>query len=207
MQALEDAVTEVLQQAGHVAGMATLRRISTTLEALAAHAAFDDGPRIGRLTEDLDPPGFELLARLAATPQGSIAPPTPAPVPANTSDRARVEAEAAVAAAVRAHDEVRQRVEHAALSFDEATKDADEAELAAHQRARVHREAHARAEAARQHAEEAEREALRAQAHARRERERSEAARRALSDHATELQRRDEALLRARQRLAALDGG
>lgn len=204
LQALEAAVTEVLQTAGHVAGAATLRRIATTLEALAAHAAHGDGPRIGRLTVDLDPPGFELVARLAAAP-GVAAPVEPAPASADAS--LRRETEAAVAEAEREQQRARERAEQAARTLDQVTREADEAELAAQRTAQVHHDARARAEAARQLADEAEREALRARAHARRERERSDAARKALAEHTAELQRRDEALLRARQRLAGLDPG
>ena len=62
LQALEEAVTTVLHQAGHVPGASTLRRISTTLEALAAHAAHADGPRIGRLTAVVGGSGSALAA-------------------------------------------------------------------------------------------------------------------------------------------------
>ncbi|MCX4241473.1 hypothetical protein [Paraliomyxa miuraensis] len=204
LQALEEAAVAVLQQAGHVPATGTLRKINTTLEALAAHAASDDGPRIGRLTADLDPPGFELLARLAAS-RAPIPATAPSPEPSAIEDRARSEAEAAVVSAARAHEEARLKMEHAAAAFDQTTRDADEAELSAQHHARLHEAAVARAEAARQQADAAEREALRTRAHARRERERSETARAALTDRAAELQQHDQALLRARQRLAALD--
>ncbi len=43
-----------------------MRRVSATLEALAAWGNTDGVPRAGRLTADLDPPGFDTLAALMA---------------------------------------------------------------------------------------------------------------------------------------------
>jgi hypothetical protein len=48
----------VLGDAGHAASAATLRRVTTTLSALAAAGGFDPEPP-GALTADRDPPGFE----------------------------------------------------------------------------------------------------------------------------------------------------
>lgn len=42
----------------------TMRRITTTLEALATYGALPEAPRGGRLTDDVEPPGFETLAAL-----------------------------------------------------------------------------------------------------------------------------------------------
>jgi hypothetical protein len=52
----------VLQDAGHNASPDTIRRITTTLEAISAYAALPDGLQPGRLTQDVDPPGFDSLA-------------------------------------------------------------------------------------------------------------------------------------------------
>ena len=59
---LSDLATSVLGDAGHNPSLDTIRRITTTLEALSASASRSDarhpgGP--GRLTQDVDPPGFE----------------------------------------------------------------------------------------------------------------------------------------------------
>ena len=48
-----------LEDAGHSASEATLRRVTTTLAALSAAGGFDPDPP-GALAEDRDPPGFEL---------------------------------------------------------------------------------------------------------------------------------------------------
>jgi hypothetical protein len=59
---LSDLATALLDDAGHNPGPDTVRRITTTLEALSAYASLADGPRPGHLTHDVDPPGFESLA-------------------------------------------------------------------------------------------------------------------------------------------------
>jgi hypothetical protein len=61
---LSNLAMELLQDAGHNPSQDTLRRMTTTLEALSAYALLPDGPTPGRLTQDVDPPSFELLASL-----------------------------------------------------------------------------------------------------------------------------------------------
>lgn len=67
----------LLSDGGHTATPFLLRRISTTLEALAALAESATPPRIGQLTRDLTPPAFEPLAALVprtAAPVGRSRP-------------------------------------------------------------------------------------------------------------------------------------
>ena len=74
---LSDLATSLLQEAGHNPSPDTIRRITTTLEAMSALASLSDGPTPGRLTQDVDPPGFESLASFipgAATKKGSVEP-------------------------------------------------------------------------------------------------------------------------------------
>lgn len=61
---LLDLATELLRDAGHNPSLDTLRRITTTLEAMSAYALLPGGPSPGRLTQDVDPPSFESLASL-----------------------------------------------------------------------------------------------------------------------------------------------
>ncbi|HKF59002.1 MAG TPA: hypothetical protein VKJ45_26410 [Blastocatellia bacterium] len=61
---LSDLATALLSDGGHNAAPDTIHRITTTLEALSAYASLSEGPTPGRLTRDLDPPGFEALASL-----------------------------------------------------------------------------------------------------------------------------------------------
>jgi hypothetical protein len=62
LSTLSDLATELLRDAGHNPAPDTIHRIATTLEALSAYESLLDGPRPGRLTHDVDPPGFESLA-------------------------------------------------------------------------------------------------------------------------------------------------
>ena len=61
---LSDLATVLLREAGHNPTPDTIHRITTTLEALSARVTLSDGPTPGRLTQDVDPPGFESLASL-----------------------------------------------------------------------------------------------------------------------------------------------
>lgn len=61
---LSDLAAALLRDAGHSPTLDTMRRINTTLEAMSAYALLPDGPTPGRLTHDVDPPSFELLASL-----------------------------------------------------------------------------------------------------------------------------------------------
>ena len=55
---------QVLRDAGHSPSPDVMRRVTTTLEALATYGGLPDTPRPGRLSDDVDPPGFETLAAL-----------------------------------------------------------------------------------------------------------------------------------------------
>jgi DNA repair exonuclease SbcCD ATPase subunit len=63
---LSDLASTLLRDAGHNPTLDTLRRITTTLEGLSVQASHSDGPTPGRLTHDVDPPGFDSLASLFA---------------------------------------------------------------------------------------------------------------------------------------------
>ena len=67
---LRKRAATLLEEGGHAANEATLRRVTTTLSALAAVGGFDPDPP-GALAADRDPPGFEAVG---------IASPAPAPV-------------------------------------------------------------------------------------------------------------------------------
>ena len=54
----------LLTDAGSAAAPDTMRRVTTTLEALSTYAGLPDTPQPGRLTDDVQPPGFEALAAL-----------------------------------------------------------------------------------------------------------------------------------------------
>lgn len=61
---LSDLASVLLREAGHNPAPDTIHRITTTLEALSAHATLSGGPTPGRLSQDVDPPSFASLASL-----------------------------------------------------------------------------------------------------------------------------------------------
>jgi hypothetical protein len=61
---LSQAATALLREAGHTPSPDLMRRITTTLEALATYGSREATAAAGRLTADVDPPGFEALASL-----------------------------------------------------------------------------------------------------------------------------------------------
>jgi hypothetical protein len=84
---LAQLAESLLGEAGHNASPETIRRVTTTLEAVSAHASPADGPNLGRLSHDVDPPGFELLASFVPA-RGSVKGNTarvPSPVTTTTS--------------------------------------------------------------------------------------------------------------------------
>jgi len=62
--ALLTKASAILEEAGQAASSDSMRRVSATLESLAAWGHMEGVPRAGRLTADLDPPGFDALAVL-----------------------------------------------------------------------------------------------------------------------------------------------
>jgi hypothetical protein len=68
---LSQDAAALLREAGHSPSPDLMRRITTTLEALATYGSREATPAAGRLTADIDPPGFEALASLV--PSGGSA--------------------------------------------------------------------------------------------------------------------------------------
>lgn len=59
---LTDLATSLLRAGGQNPTPDTIHRITTTLEGISAYVSRSNAPRPGRLTHDVDPPGFESLA-------------------------------------------------------------------------------------------------------------------------------------------------
>jgi hypothetical protein len=87
---LSDLAATLLQDAGHNPSLDTIRRVTTTLEAMSAYASTPDSPRAGRLTQDVDPPGFESLASSVSGDQA------PGRSPTKTSQKSKGTAVGAV---------------------------------------------------------------------------------------------------------------
>ncbi|HEV8397512.1 MAG TPA: hypothetical protein VGQ37_24675 [Vicinamibacterales bacterium] len=60
----------ILSESGHQPSPDVMRRVTMTLEGLAAQGLLDGAPAAGRLTADVDPPGFETISALAPRPAG-----------------------------------------------------------------------------------------------------------------------------------------
>lgn len=73
---LRKRAASILEDAGHAANEATLRRVTTTLSAIAASGSWDPDPP-GALAGDRDPPGFEAVG-IPAEPVAPAAPPAKA---------------------------------------------------------------------------------------------------------------------------------
>jgi hypothetical protein len=71
LAALTQSASALLRDAGHTPGPDIMRRVTTTLEALASYGTHPDAPEAGRLTGDVDAPGFEALAALVPQLTGS----------------------------------------------------------------------------------------------------------------------------------------
>jgi hypothetical protein len=68
---LSRLAADILREGGHNPGPDIERRVTTTLEALAAYGRQPGAPQAGYLTADIDPPGFEALAALVPRGAGS----------------------------------------------------------------------------------------------------------------------------------------
>ena len=62
--ALVRIAADVLRDGGYGGTRDMLRRVTSTLEALSTYGSLPDAPRAGRLTAELEPPGFDMVAVL-----------------------------------------------------------------------------------------------------------------------------------------------
>jgi hypothetical protein len=74
---LSRQASTILSESGHQPSPDVMRRVTMTLEGLAAQGTIEGAPSAGRLTADVDPPGFETIAALAPRQPGDK-PPRPA---------------------------------------------------------------------------------------------------------------------------------
>ena len=145
---LEGLATELLQDTGHNPTPDMIRRIATTLEALSAYRP--DAPQFGRLTHDVDPPGFESLGSMMSSsgtentvvsvtrsPKSSVAPTNTRKRSATTADtrelketrQARITAaKVSLQASKRVLTESRATLQSAQAAQKKANADAKEAE-------------------------------------------------------------------------------
>jgi hypothetical protein len=139
---LSDLATALLRDAGPNPGQSptpdTVHRITTTLEAMSAYASRTDARhsgRPGRLTHDIDPPGFESFASLI--PGAGVTKPTGEPARFTPSQKSR-SAATNTRRKVAQDDDVRQleemrkaKVAAARVSLQDAKRSLTEARVSA----------------------------------------------------------------------------
>jgi hypothetical protein len=74
--ALGEIAAEILREANHGATRDLLRRVMSTLEALSSYGSRPGAPVAGRLTDDLEPPGFEAVGGFLSDRDKRAAAPT-----------------------------------------------------------------------------------------------------------------------------------
>ncbi|MDP9179773.1 MAG: hypothetical protein M3O61_19045 [Gemmatimonadota bacterium] len=155
---LSDLATSLLRDAGHNPSLDTVRRITTTLEAMSVYASRSDAPRPGRLTHDVDPPGFDSLASLV--PVAGVTQPTEEPArssqksssaPTNTRRKLAPDDD------VRQLEEARKaKMAAAKVSLQEAKRSLTEARARAQSLEVTQKKAYAEAKQAEKHRRDAE---------------------------------------------------
>lgn len=151
MNVLRSRASKILEQAGHAASETTLRRVMTTLSAIAASDGFaPDAP--GTLSADRDPPGFEAIgigdAEAAPLPESSVTASRKPVAPAPRGQRTNADKEASSAARDRQRREEAVSRERERLERERAEKEREERERERKQRADERRKTRAELEAA-----------------------------------------------------------
>jgi hypothetical protein len=113
----------LLREAGHNPTTEVMRRISSTLEALSTESSVSDASHAGRLSEDINPPGFESLAGIFQ----NVVLEKPASRPTQPSPEVP-QAKAALEAAERTLRDVRSRSNEVAAAIKEAAARVDQTE-------------------------------------------------------------------------------
>jgi hypothetical protein len=129
LSALMKHAGAVLRDAGHSVSPDTTRRIMTTLEALATYGDTPGAPRAGRLTDDIDPPGFEALAALVPRGEGgkNAAEPTRV-LQFRQEERARRGKKKTAEDQAARREKAREALREAEKGLKEAQRDAERAE-------------------------------------------------------------------------------
>lgn len=142
---LSELATALLQDAGSNPSPDTLRRVTTTLEAMSAYALMNNGPTPGRLTQDLDPPSFDSLASLMSS--ASVI----------EDDEPEPSRKSSTTANVRRLEEVRRaKIADAKVSLQDAKKSLSDARARAQSLESAQKKANAEVKDAEKHRREAE---------------------------------------------------
>jgi hypothetical protein len=183
--------SNILKDAGHAVSPDATRRIGTTLESLAAWGRTDGAPQAGRLTDDLDPPGFEALAALVPRPGGGKETTEPSRLlqfrNATRAAKAKEKKGTQDQAALRA--QARDAVQAAERALREAQQEAERAEAALKKAAARSKAAEKEKEEIEKRYEKAQEEAQAATKEARRVAQQAEEAAQAVTDAERELEK------------------
>jgi hypothetical protein len=139
LAALATIAAEMLREIEYSDTRAVMRRVTSTLEALSAYGSVPGAPSAGRLTGDLEPPGFDSLAGLqplfARQPEAKrstnvarSAKPPNAAAQRREEQRLVTVAKSAVRKAERELGVARQHAERAAAKHKAAVADAKKTE-------------------------------------------------------------------------------
>ena len=128
LKGLVGRAAKVLTRAGSAATPAHRQRVSHTLETLAARRPEDDEPRLGRLTADLEPQGFDALAGLAASLAPPSSPTARAPARKKLAGQAAAEKRAATVEPDERLVAARRQMEERQTALAEAERQAEAAE-------------------------------------------------------------------------------
>ena len=122
--ALVRIAADVLRDGGYSGTRDMLRRVTSTLEALSTYGSLPDAPRAGRLTAELEPPGFDMVAvllPLSGETRREAAPPAATrPVGAEHAPKLAHRKDAPHAAARRGEEERRRLAAAAKAAIREA---------------------------------------------------------------------------------------
>ena len=136
---LTKRAAEFLREAGQSPSPDLMRRITTTLEALAAYGDHSSAPSAGRLTADVSAPGFDALASLVSDGAGSPGTASSRVIPFVSPAKQKAIASKRSPAERQRHEEAERKARAAAAAtavkaaeraLDEARKDAARAEAA-----------------------------------------------------------------------------
>jgi hypothetical protein len=153
---LSDLAAELLSNADHSPTPDTLHRITTTLEALSSpsHA---NGTTLGRLTRDVDPPGFESLASMLGNSVLPRVNEKPTRISASQKAAGKKESASSDVDKKRRQEEMRRaRIAAAKISLQQAKKLLAEARAREERLDSVQRKAYAEAKQAETELREAE---------------------------------------------------
>lgn len=165
---LSELATSLLRDAGHNPSLDTIRRLTTTLEAMSVCASGSDVPPRGRLTQDVDPPGFESFGSF--TPGAGTTEPRQEPTRILPSEKSKNAAtkprrRAAPDNDVRQIGEMRKaKIAAAKGSLQDAKRSLTEARLRARDLEAAQKKAYAEEKKADQHRRDAEQELRKAKA-------------------------------------------